>query len=225
MLGILRGVDRARADVAEAASHAHPVGADEIGVVIIARIAVIAPGVPARLGFLVEGGIGEQAQSDNAAGFAIIRAEGNRLAARADFHARIFPLVGERIGRAGRVANVAPKAILVRPRGRRETGLVDEAELGPAIVAPVGSVGVRRNELEQVESAKGRAAHRIPEAVVAAGPDQPHVAALDFRRGQGNPIVHVLEIILVGVPEVLLGQSRECRFVLGAPWMAARHVQ
>src|ERR1700709_2175934 len=81
MGGISRRIDRARPDMAEAAGHADAIGADQALVVIVGGIRVVALGVPTLAGRFVEGGVWEEAQADDAGGFAEIRADRQRLTA------------------------------------------------------------------------------------------------------------------------------------------------
>ncbi len=97
-----------------------------------------------------------------------------------------FCVVGERVGRTVGAALVEPQAEVlgIRSGGLVEAGLVGQAEIVPAVAAAVLQLGVGGDGLQQVEGAEGVVGEAIPEPVVAAGPDQPHVAALDLVRGQ-----------------------------------------
>src|ERR1041385_5440887 len=57
---------------------------------------------------------------------------------------------------------------------------------------------MRRNSFEQIRRAEARFGHRIPESVVAAGPDDPHVAAFDLIGAELHGAVHVAEEIFIG---------------------------
>ena len=75
---VRRRIGRARADMAEPAGHADPIGTDQILVIVIGRIGVVALGVPALRRGLVEIGVREQAQPDNAGRIAVIGADRDR---------------------------------------------------------------------------------------------------------------------------------------------------
>src|SRR6185369_6430884 len=118
---------------------------------------------------------------------------GQRLAARSDAHARILLLVFKRIGRAVGAALVEPesKAVRIRSGSFFEAGFVDEAEVLPAIVAAelqllarmvfvIDLIRVRGDSIRQIESAEAGRADVVPETIVAAGPDDPRVAAFHF---------------------------------------------
>src|ERR1700730_9669081 len=72
---------------------------------------------------------------------------------------------------------------------------------------------MRADGLEQVERTEGVLRHLVPEAVVAAGPDQPHVAPLDLLRCERRPPVHVVEIILTGLWECPRGPAGGARLI------------
>src|SRR5213075_2328496 len=131
------------------------------------------------------------------------RAVAERLAARADRDAGVLALVFERVGGTALGADVEPEAAPVRVGclSSLEARLVDHAEVGPARVARVAERRMRADDLEQVEGTEGVAAHAVPEAVVAAAPDQPHVAACDLRRLELDGAVHVMEVVVGGVLE------------------------
>ena len=114
-----------------------------------------------------------------------------------------FCVVLERVGRAGGIALVEPQAEAVGVGARRlaEARLVHHPEIGPARIAIRLLPGMRGDDLQQVEGAERAVRHAVPEAVVAAGPDVPHVAAPDRRRAERHPAVHVVEIVLVGLRE------------------------
>ncbi|TPW00363.1 MAG: hypothetical protein USCAAHI_00193 [Beijerinckiaceae bacterium] len=76
----------------------------------------------------------------------------------------------------------------------------------PAGVAIAFSIAIclarmRGHDLQEIESAETRSRELIPEAVIASSPEKPHVAAFDFLWCQGNPIVHVVEIVFVRLRE------------------------
>src|SRR6185312_665606 len=76
-----------------------------------------------------------------------------------------------------------------------EAGFVDHAEAAPTVVPRVAQAGVRADGLQQVERAERVVAHAVPEVVVAATPDQPHVASLDLVRRERQGAVHVMEVV------------------------------
>ena len=193
-----RRVHRAGAHVAEAAGHADPVGPHQLGVVVVFGVGIVALRVPVFRGLGVEIGVGEEPQADHAAGVAEIGADRHRLAPRPDRHARI--LLSFSKGSGGQLASrrVEPQAVAlgIGPRGLGETGLVDQAQPAPARIPIELLARMGGDDLQEVEGAEGVGGHPVPEAVVAAGPHQPHVAALDLVRGQGDGAVHVVEIVL-----------------------------
>src|SRR6187402_1698765 len=127
-LGILRRLHRVRADVAERTRHRHAVWLHQVALLVIGLIAVITFGVPGSARLLVEVRVGEESQSDDAGGFAVVRADGHGLAASANLNTLILLLVLEGIGLALRIAHVEPQpvAIRIRARGFREAWLVHE---------------------------------------------------------------------------------------------------
>src|SRR5581483_6860193 len=137
MLGILGRLHRAWSDVAKTAGHADAIGPDQILVVVVARVRVVALRIPFfRRGF-VEVRVGKKPQPDDAAGITVKRPDGNLLAARADLHSGIFLLVLDRLGRAILAAGIEPEAEAVggRAGGFLEARLVHQAEITPAVVA------------------------------------------------------------------------------------------
>ena len=200
VFGIRGRIDRARADVAEAARHTDPVWPDQILGEIVVRILVVAHRVPVALRLGVEGGVGEQPQSDHACGFAVVGADRHVAATRTDLDTGIFVLVGKRVRRAVRPALVEPQseALRIGAGCLLEAGLVDHPEILPPVVAAVLERRVRGDRLQKIERAERRDGHVIPEPVVAAGPDQPHVPALDLVGGQIDAVVHRLEVVFVG---------------------------
>jgi len=66
-----------------------------------------------------------------------------------------------------------------------EAGLVDQAEIFPAsvvaFIAAVAETGMRRDCLEKIERSETVVRQKVPQRVVAAGPDDPVVAPLDER--------------------------------------------
>src|SRR5262249_37361550 len=128
---------------AHAAGHADPVGPDKFRIVVIIRVGVIAFGIPAFCRLFVEIGIGKEPQADDPRGIAEVGANrqslatADRLAARADFHAGIFSLILEWVGRAVFAPHIEPKAeaLLIGAGWFVEAGLIDCAEPRPAGVA------------------------------------------------------------------------------------------
>src|SRR5262249_25503606 len=81
------------------------------------------------------------------------------------------------------------------------------------------SVGERRDGFEQIEGAEAVNRKAIPQRIVAAGPDNPHVAALDLllRKGALRPAVddievHVVEVIVAIAVELRRGYAATLRF-------------
>src|SRR5205807_3671001 len=102
-----------------------------------------------------EGGVGEEAQTDDARGISVVRAHRDGRPARTDLHAGILLLVLEGIGLAVATLDpfVEPEAEAVRPRARGllEAALVHEAIPFPAGVAAPLDGGMVRDGLQQVE--------------------------------------------------------------------------
>lgn len=242
ILGILRRTGRVGADVAEAAGHAHPVGPHQVLVVEVALVGVVAISVPGGLGRLVEGRVGEQAQTHDARGVAVIGSQRDVLAPRSDLHARVLRLVLERIRRALRILDpvVEPQtvAVLADAVSLLETRLVDQPEVLPPVVAAVVQARVVRDGLEQVQVAEAQPRKLVPEPVVAGAPDHPVVAAPNRRRdgvrggdaGQvrveggahglrllGHAVVHVAEVVVIGSGKALRCPVRLLGFVQDGP--------
>jgi hypothetical protein len=59
--------------------------------------------------------------------------------------------------------------------------------------------------------------HFVPEAVVAPGPNNPHVTAANFIFAQCDAVIHVMEVILGRVRERHCIAPYESRFVLDVP--------
>src|SRR5580704_12252192 len=211
-------MDRTRADVAEPAGHADPEGPNEIRIVVVIRVGVIALGVPLVFCRLVEVRIGKEAQADDAARVAEIGADRQartileRLPPRAKFDAGVLRLVLKRIGRAIGAAHVEPKPEPLRVGSGRllEAGFVQRAEPMPARIAvamltvAVSLARMRGDDLEDIEGCEAVLADAVPEAVVAAGPDDPHIAALDLIRSELRAVVHVMEEVFGGLREARL---------------------
>ena len=228
---VCRRVSRARADMAESAGHADAIGLDEVGILVIILVGVIFFRVPLVLRRLVKIRVGEQPQADDARRLAEIGADrqlgavGESRAARADLHAGIVFLLCEWVFRAVLAADVEPKAKTLRigRRGFVEAGFVDRAHPAPARVAialfavAIVLARMRGDDFQQIERREAVLGDLVPEPVIAAGPDQPHVASLDLFGGHGRPIVHVAKIILLGLRE-----TRHSRVWPAAPRPADR---
>ncbi len=224
--------------MAEAARHADAIGPHQLGIIVVGRIGIVALGIPLSRRRVVEGRIGEQAQAHDAARIAVVGAHRHpgggpgavgqpgawreRLTAESGLHPGVGPLVGEGVRLAVGAADVEKEAeaTWVRRLGLIEAGLVDQAQIGPAVVAVEYldlRVRVGGDDLQEVECAEGLLGHHVPESVVAAAPDDPHVAALDLGGGQRQAAVHVVKIVHLGLGE------RDCRppgrqsFVLDMP--------
>ena len=96
-----------------------------------------------------------------------------------------------------RLVEPEAEALRVGAVGLLEAGLVDQSE----ILEPVGAlrrqVRMRRQRLEQVELPERVAGQAVPKQIVAAGPDQPHVASHDLVGCQVEAVVHPGEVIFV----------------------------
>src|SRR5438045_9404692 len=98
------------ADVAEAARHTDAVWPDEILVVVVTRVGVVADRVPCFLRRFVEVGVWKETQSDNPGRKPVIGTDWHASSARADFDAWVFLRVLERIWWASVTTPVGPKA-------------------------------------------------------------------------------------------------------------------
>ena len=229
ILGIGGRLDRVGTDVTERARHADAIRPHQIAVEVVGRIVVEAFRVPPLARALVERRIREQPEAGDTGGLAVVGADRQDRAARADFGAWISRRVGERIGRTARIADVEPQSVPVRIGSRRflEARFVDEAEIRPAIVATVivavlrvSGIGMRRDRFQQIEGAEAVDRQPIPEGIVAAGPHDPHVAPFDLLLREG-PVwlsvdeieVHVLEVVVGRTRELLRRQAGAFRFV------------
>src|SRR5262249_4805117 len=73
--------------------------------------------------------------------------------------------------------------------------------------------------LEQVERAEAVDRQAVPERVVAAGPDDPHVASLDLLRRERRTSavdeveIHVVEVVFARSAELIRFDARAHRFV------------
>src|SRR3990172_7760660 len=126
MFRVVWGISGIGSHMAESACHSYPVRLHQILVEIVVGVGVIAFGIPALLGLLVEIRVREKAESHNPRGIPIVRSCRYILAARSDFHTRILCLVLERVGPTVRIAHVEPEAITIRTRAGAvpETGFV-----------------------------------------------------------------------------------------------------
>ena len=85
-----------------------------------------------------------------------------------------------------RTSSQSPKRCGSGAVGFSKHGSLTRAEPMPARVAiallavAVILARMRGHDLEEIESRQGVLRHLVPEAIVAAGPDEPHVAASDF---------------------------------------------
>ena len=221
ILRIGRRLDRIRADVAERARHADAVRLHQVPRLVVARVAVVALRVPLLARLLVEVRIREQPQADDAGGLAVVRADRNRLAASADLDALVLVGVGERIGRAGRIADVEPESVAIRIGSGRllEARFVDEPEIVPAGVAGIGQRRMRGDRLEEIERAEALAGEHVPEPIVAAGPDEPHVAPFDLLLRERQAAIHVVEVVFVRGREARRGPFGAHRLVEHGAWL------
>ena len=156
VLGVRRRVRRVRADVAEAAGHAHPVGPDQVLVVVIAWVVVVALRIPGGFGRLVEVRVREQPQAEDAGGVAVVGADRECLLPRAPILTPGYFFSLSNGSGVQSVAHVEPETetVLARPARLLETGLVDQAEAFPAIVAVLLQARVVGDRLEQVHVAE-----------------------------------------------------------------------
>ena len=144
-----------------------------------------------------------------------------RRSPRADLDAGIFRLALERIGRAVRAAHVEPEPEPLRIGSGRlvEAGFVHRAEPAPARIAvaaltvAIGLARMRSDDLEEIEGRETVLGDLVPEAVVAAGPDQPHVPALNLVRTELRAVVHVVEEVFARLRQARLVAPRALRLV------------
>ena len=151
-----RRLHRVRADVAEGARHADAIWPHQILVVVVAGIVVIALGVPLLRRRLVEVGIGEQAQADDAGGACrnTNRPEYSCRARRSSRRDICFHSRTDRAGNPGsRLSSHRPKRSGSGPVGFFEARLVDQAEIVPAIVAAGLQAGIGGQRLQEIERA------------------------------------------------------------------------
>jgi hypothetical protein len=177
--------------VAEAARHGDPVGAHEVLALVVAGVGVIALWVPGLGRIIVKRRIGEQPQAHDPGAIAVEGTRRQVLAARAELDARVLGCVLEGVGRAAGAALVEPQppAVRVRPLGLLETGLVDQAEIFPTVVAAVlrelrtRRIGVGGDRLQEIEIPHALFREDVPQVVVPRGPHHPVVASDDLGGG------------------------------------------
>ena len=105
-----------------------------------------------------------------------------------------------------------------------EARLVDRAEPLPAevtvttLAVAISLARVRGDDLEKVEGGEAILSDLVPEAVIASGPHDPHVAPLDLLGVQGGTVVHVVEIVFRSLREARRRAAGELRLV----WLGGR---
>jgi hypothetical protein len=191
--------------MAEPARHADAVRPHQVLRQVIARVAVVTLRVPSLRCRLIEIRVREQAQADHAGRVAVERADRQILAAGTDFHARIFLLVLERVGRTILAALVEPQTEAIRIRRRRllEARFVDQAEIVPAVVAAELQAWMRGQRLQEIERSDTVGRDCVPEAVVASIPDDPGIASLHLVGCEYHAAVHRVKVVLVGRGEAV----------------------
>ena len=110
-LGVFRvggRVARVRPHMTETAGHTHPIRLDELFVVVVGGIGVIAFGIPALGGGFVELRIRKQPQADDTGRVTVVGADGHVLASGTDLDPGILRFVLERIGRTGVASAIEP---------------------------------------------------------------------------------------------------------------------
>ena len=201
--------------MAEGARHGDAIRLHQIARLVVARVAIVPFGVPLLARLCVERRIREQSQANDARGLAVVRADRNGAATGPDLNPLVLVGVGERVSGTGGVADVEPETVAVRVGAGRlaETRFVDEPEKVPARIAGVRERRMRRERLEKVERSQAPDREHVPEPVVAAGPDNPHVAPLDLLPRQRQAAVHVAKVVFVRSREAGCGPPREHRLV------------
>jgi hypothetical protein len=106
--------------MAEGARHPDPIGTDQVLVVVIGRVSVIAHRVPASPRRFVEIGVGEQTQAQCAARLTVEGADRHRFAAGADLTPGYLAGSANGSRRTTWVALIEPQP---EPRPRRALGL------------------------------------------------------------------------------------------------------
>src|ERR1035438_5674438 len=105
--------------MAEGARHSYAIRPDQVLVVVVIGIGVVTVCVPLLSGGFIEIGIGEQAQTNDACGIPVVRANRDVFSASAYLHARILAFILERIWRTVGVAAVEPQTVSIRVRAGR----------------------------------------------------------------------------------------------------------
>ena len=72
---------------------------------------------------------------------------------------------------------------------------------------------MRGDDLEEIEGREAVLGHAIPEPVVAAGPDEPHVSALNLVRRQLRAVVHLVKEVFARLGKARFGAARALGFV------------
>ena len=198
-LGVGRGLRRDRSDVTEGAGHADPVRLHQVLRQVVVGVVVVPLGIPPLGGRLIEGGVREEAQADDAARLPVVRPHRQVLAAGANRHPRILRLVLEGIGGTVGPALVEPEPVALRvgAGGLLEARLVDQAEVVPAVVPAELERRVRGERLQEIEGPEAGGRDTVPEAVVAAGPHHPGVPAPHFLGSEAHAAVHLAEVVIV----------------------------
>ncbi len=204
-LGVRRRLFGVGTDMTEPAGHSHAVGSHQLLRQVVVGVFVKPLGIPFFYCGFVEIGVGEEAQSDDPRRVSVIGPRRDVLAARADRDAGVLLGILERVWRAIGIAHVDPQTITLRVRscGLRKTRLVDEPEIIPPVFPAVFQAGIRGQDFQEVEISEGQVGQIVPQPVVAAGPDDPHVAPLDLVGAESNAAIHRPEIVLVGRRERL----------------------
>ena len=172
-----RRVERMERHVASRAGHPDPVRPDQLRILEVGGIVVVAVGVPLLLGIRVEIRVRKQAEADHAGGLAI----------------------DDRVSAVGRVRRglIEVEAVLVRGGALAVTRFVDEAEVSETLRASAGI-----DDLQEIHPAVAVPREVIPERFVAARPENPGVAAGNFAGGQRDAVIHVVENVHGGFREV-----------------------
>src|SRR5215469_6745898 len=113
---IVRGLNWIGAHMTEGARHTNAIGTNELLVVVITGIIVVAFGVPAFRSRFIEVWIWKQAKTNNTRRITIVGSDRNVLATRANLYARIFGFVFKWVRTAGGIADVEPQTIAIRFR-------------------------------------------------------------------------------------------------------------
>ncbi len=111
MFRVVWGISGIGSHMAECACHSYPIRLHQFLVEIVVGVCVIAFGIPALLGLLVEIWVREKAESNNPRGIPIVRSYRYILAARSDLYTRVLRLILEWVGPAVRIPHVKPETI------------------------------------------------------------------------------------------------------------------